>query len=94
MDICDYLTSLSQIVIKNNNIGICSVVVIYLSSLLIEIIKEGCDPTSYIRTILDILNIPGTENTHSIILMLLSQTIIICPPIFLREILYLCKYKI
>lgn len=91
LDICNYLLDITFDK-DNHNIDIQCVKAILLSSMLHKIIQVSCDPSPYIMNIIETLNAEGTENTHSVILILISQTILICPPLFLKDILLLCKY--
>lgn len=79
---------------KSENAEVCPSLVLYLTSIMQKLVKYGCDPTPNIRIIIEMFETKTiVAVTHSVLLMILAETIIICPPIYLTDVLRLCEFR-
>ncbi|GLV43443.1 uncharacterized protein CBL_03985 [Carabus blaptoides fortunei] len=91
LELCDYLTELFLIASKNNDTDLLPSLVILLTAVTHKLVKCGCDPKPCIAIVTEMLNTAGLASTQSVILMMLADTITICPSVYLKEVLELCK---
>lgn len=92
LELCDYLTELFRLASKNNNEDLFPSLVIFLTAVTHKLVKFSCDPKPCIAILIEMLDAAGLASTHSVILMMLADTITICPSVYLKEVLELCKY--
>lgn len=93
METHDFLIEAIQFATRNGNNKLCASLLIYLASLTHWLVKCGSDPSRSIATISEVLqkNFKSAA-VSSVLLMILADTIRICPVIYLTDILLLCKF--
>lgn len=79
----------------SQNKNTTDILILWLTSLIYELIKHDCDPRNVIMCLHDILQSYNEfEHLSSTMLIILANCILLCPSAYLHDLLILCKLVI
>ncbi|KAF2896131.1 hypothetical protein ILUMI_10044 [Ignelater luminosus] len=87
-----FLIDMLQLHNASQNKNIKDVLILWLTSLVCELIKNDCDPRNVIMCLHDTLKSYDLEHLSSTMLVILANSILLCPSVYLHDLLILCKF--
>lgn len=85
------ILELTELAILNKDRKLYIALVPLIASLALELVKNGCDPRANFEILSEIFK-DGDNEAASVTVALLAELILICPAVYLNDVIRLCEY--